>query len=176
MYLHKVYVSLGSNLGDRVKYLQQAVLAMDDIKETHVTALSRIYETDPVGYTDQPLFLNACAALITSLSPIQVLDALLNIEHKLGRVRTFRNGPRTIDLDLLLYDDYVIDLRPSLTVPHPRMHERAFVLLPLCDVSTDLEHPTFHKPIAKLRASVSEKEGIRCYRTHLLNAYEPTGN
>ncbi len=176
MYLHKAYVSLGSNLGDRVKYLQQAVLAMHAIRETHVAMLSRVYETDPVGYTDQPLFLNACAALITSLSPIQIVDALLSIEDTLGRIRTFRNGPRTIDLDLLLYDDYVIDLRPSVTVPHPRMHERAFVLLPLCDVSADAEHPKLHKSIVELYATVTGKEGVRCYQTHLLNAYEPIGN
>lgn len=176
MYLHKVYVSIGSNLGDRIMYLQEAVMAMGKLKETHVMALSRIYETDPVGYADQPFFLNACVALVTSLSPRQMMEALLHIEGTLGRIRTIRNGPRTIDLDLLLYDDYVIDLRPSVIVPHPRMHERAFVLLPLGDVSVHLQHPTLHKTIAELYVSVTGKEGVRCYQTHLQDACVPTGN
>lgn len=173
MFQHDCYISLGSNLGDRLQYLQNAIAAISRLPDTTVKAISNVYETDPVGYIDQPQFLNAVIGARTNLAPRQVMASLLTIEQSLGRKRTFRNGPRTIDLDLLLFDDFVIDVRPQLIVPHPRMHERAFVLLPLYDVAKALLHPVFQTPVAKLYEQVSGKEGVRCCLTHLQNVCEP---
>jgi 2-amino-4-hydroxy-6-hydroxymethyldihydropteridine diphosphokinase len=131
----KAYVGLGSNLGDR----EAAILAAAEQLGPH--RLSRIRETEPWGYADQPPFLNAAAELETGLAPRQLLDRLLGIERGLGRTRNgLRYGPRTIDLDLLLYGDLVV-AEPGLTVPHPRLAERLFVLEPLFDLDAGLFVP-----------------------------------
>jgi 2-amino-4-hydroxy-6-hydroxymethyldihydropteridine diphosphokinase len=129
------YVGLGANLGDREATIRAAVAALPG-----VVAVSTLLETDPVGKTDQPRFLNGVAALETELSAGELLDVLLSVERSLGRERRERWGPRTIDLDLLLYGDETID-EPGLTVPHPRMHERRFVLEPLAEVARGLVIP-----------------------------------
>lgn len=127
------YVGLGSNLGDRLQYLESAVTHLHARDGIRVTRCSSVYETAPVGLTEQPHFLNMAIELETSLSPESLLDVLLGVEHALGRVRTVRWGPRTIDLDLLLYDD--VEMRTDrLELPHPRMAERAFVLVPLVEL------------------------------------------
>jgi 2-amino-4-hydroxy-6-hydroxymethyldihydropteridine diphosphokinase len=137
----KAYVGLGGNLGDREATLRRALDLLAQEQGVEVIAVSELRETDPVGVVDQPRFLNAAAALETSLSPRKLLDALLGIERALGRVRSgVRWGPRTIDLDLLLYGDEQI-AEPGLHVPHPRLHERRFALEPLSELDPDLELP-----------------------------------
>lgn len=137
----RAYVGLGSNLGDRERMLWGAVHMLAFNPEVDVVAVSSIRETDPVGFADQPRFLNAAAAVDTELDPRALLDLLLSVERELGRMREgSRFGPRTIDLDLLLYGDEVVD-EPGLTVPHPRLHERRFVLEPLAELDPDLTVP-----------------------------------
>ena len=131
----RAYLSLGSNLGDREAYLRNAVADLPD-----VVAVSPVYESSPVGGPPQDDFLNAVVALDTPLSPRQLLDLAYQLETRAGRVRTVRWGPRTLDVDLLLVADLVID-EPDLTVPHPRMNERAFVLAPLADLDPSLVPP-----------------------------------
>jgi 2-amino-4-hydroxy-6-hydroxymethyldihydropteridine diphosphokinase len=137
----RAYVGLGANLGDREQSLRAALDALGSTPGVHVVAVSSIRETEPVCYVDQPRFLNAAAALETSLTPRELLDVLLEIERSLGRTRTGpRFGPRTIDLDLLLYGDERVD-EPGLRVPHPRLAERAFVLEPLAELEPGLVVP-----------------------------------
>ena len=129
------YVGVGSNLGDREETIRAAIAALPD-----VVAVSELRETDPVGVTDQPPFLNGAVALDTALAPRELLEALLAVERQLGRERRERWGPRTIDLDLLLYGCEAVD-EPGLTVPHPRLHERRFALEPLAELDPDLVVP-----------------------------------
>ena len=137
------YIGLGSNLGDRQSTIEAAISALPG-----VVAVSRLRETEPVGVLDQPPFLNAAAALETTLSPRELLGTLLAIERELGRERRERWGPRTIDLDLLLYGDAVVE-EPGLTVPHPRLHERHFALEPLHELDPELVVPG-RGPVADL--------------------------
>ena len=137
----RAYVGLGANLGDREGALRAALAALDATEGIEVVAVSMFRETDPVDYLDQPRFLNGAAALDTTLAPRELLDALLEVERSLGRTRDGpRFGPRTIDLDLLLYGDESFD-EPGLTVPHPRLHVRAFALEPLAELDADLVVP-----------------------------------
>lgn len=136
----RVYVGLGANLGDREKSLRRAVELLDEHAEIAVLAVSGIRETEPWGPVEQPPYLNGAVALETELDPRELLDALLEAERRLGRVRSERFGPRTIDLDLLLYGDVVVD-EPGLTLPHPRLHERRFVLEPLVELDPRLVVP-----------------------------------
>ena len=131
----RAYVGLGANLGDREATIRAALAELPGL-----VAVSELRETDPVGVVDQPAFLNGAAALETELSARELLDALLAIERELGRERRERWGPRTIDLDLLLYGEERID-EPGLTVPHPRLHERRFALEPLADLDPELVIP-----------------------------------
>ncbi len=142
-----IYLALGANLGDRAANLRAALAALPPA--VRVTAASPIYETPPWGYTDQPAFLNMALRGETDLSPLALLDFLKVLETDLGRRESFRWGPRLIDLDILFYDDLVRDT-PPLVIPHPRLHERAFVLVPLADVAPALSHPTLGKTIAEL--------------------------
>jgi 2-amino-4-hydroxy-6-hydroxymethyldihydropteridine diphosphokinase len=133
----RAYVGLGANLGDRKATMRRAIELLGD----EVVAVSSFRETDPVGYTDQPRFLNAAVALDTALSPRELLDRLLAVERELGRTREGpRWGPRTIDLDLLLYGEQIVD-EPGLRVPHPRVAERRFALEPLADLDPALTIP-----------------------------------
>ena len=137
----RAYVGLGANLGDREAMLRSALEQLAAEPGIEVVAVSKLRDTDPVGITDQPRFLNAAAAVETGLSARDLLDRLLGIERRLGRTREGpRFGPRTIDLDLLLYGDEQID-DPGLEVPHPRLHERLFALEPLADLDPDLVVP-----------------------------------
>ena len=140
--MQRVYVGLGSNLGDREQTLRAAVAALAAHPAVEVVAVSSLIDTEPVGYTDQPRFLNGVAALDTGLSARELLELLLEVEHSFGRRRDGvpRRGPRTLDLDLLLYGGDEID-EPGLRVPHPRLHERRFVLEPLAEVAPGLEVP-----------------------------------
>jgi 2-amino-4-hydroxy-6-hydroxymethyldihydropteridine diphosphokinase len=139
--VQQAYIGLGSNLGDRDRNLGRALELIDSLRHTRLLRVSDVRETDPVGYEQQPRFLNAAALVETTASPRELLDALLEIERRLGRTRDgVRYGPRTIDLDLLLYGDELID-EPALTVPHPRLHERRFVLEPLVELDPRLNVP-----------------------------------
>lgn len=149
----EAYIGIGSNLGPREQHIALAFDAAAALPDTRVCATSPIYETDPVGPPGQGPYLNAAMHLTTDLSPRDVLSALRRIEEQAGRERRERWGPRTLDLDILLYDDQIID-GPQLTVPHPCMHERWFVLKPLCDIAPDAVHPkrkqTVHEMLDEL--------------------------
>src|SRR6185437_4516349 len=145
-------VALGSNLDDPRAQVERGFAALAALSSTVLSARSRLYRTPPSGMVEQPDFINAAARLETTLAPRELLDALRAIESRAGRVRGVRNGPRVLDLDLLLYGDRMID-EPDLVVPHPRLHERAFVLLPLADVASDLEVPG-HGRVSGLLARV----------------------
>ena len=138
--MNTAYVALGANLGDPKATVLAAFAALANLPESRVARCSSLYRTAPVGILSQPDFVNAVVLLETTLAPETLLDALLDIEARFGRIRRERNGPRTLDLDLLLYDDIELDL-PRLTLPHPRLHLRAFVLLPLAEVAPDLAIP-----------------------------------
>ena len=129
-------IALGSNLQDPEAQVRRGFDEIAALPGTHLVARSSLYRTDPVGYAEQPTFVNACALVETSLAPRVLLDRLLEIEQRHGRVREIRNGPRTLDLDIVVYGDRAVD-EPGLTVPHPRAHERAFVLQPLAEVWPD---------------------------------------
>jgi 2-amino-4-hydroxy-6-hydroxymethyldihydropteridine diphosphokinase len=136
----RAYVGLGANLGIREDTIRHAVDLLGSHPEVDLVAVSALRETEPWGPVEQPPFLNGAAAVETSLEPRALLDVLLEVERRLGRVRDERWGPRTIDLDLLLYGDAVVD-EPGLTVPHPRLRERAFALEPLLELDPDLVVP-----------------------------------
>lgn len=153
------HIGLGANLDDPVAQLRRALRWLDARPDIHVRAVSPFYLTTPVGPQDQPDYVNAVARVETGLAPLALLDALQACEARAGRVRTRRWGPRTLDLDLLLYGDRVLDL-PRLVVPHPRLHERAFVLVPLHDVSPRLTLPD-GRTVAALRQACGD-EGV-CY-------------
>ena len=150
---HVAAIGLGSNLGDRLATIEQAVARLDALAEMRVKSVSRLVETEPVGPPGQRPYLNGAALLRTSLSPRALLEACLAVEAAHGRVRggADRWGPRTLDLDLLLYDQLVID-EPGLTIPHPRMHQRLFVLVPLAEIAGSWVHPVCRVPIEWLLA------------------------
>jgi len=154
------YLGLGSNLDDREANLREAVRRLT-AAGVRVLTLSPVYETAPVGYRDQPDFLNAVCRAETDLSPHDLLCVAQDIEATMGRRPSFRNAPRPIDIDILFYDDRVLDT-PGLVIPHPRLAERAFVLMPLADVAPDLRHPVLGCTVATLLADV-DRCGIRPY-------------
>ena len=145
----QAYLALGSNIGDRKQQLLKAIDLIGNIKGIKVTKQSSIYETAPIGYTDQPNFLNLCLEIETELSPQQLLKHCLDIEQQLHRVREIRWGPRTLDIDILLYSDNIIET-DNLSIPHPRMQERAFVLIPLNDIASDKKDPRLNQKIHDL--------------------------
>ncbi|HHV61504.1 MAG TPA: 2-amino-4-hydroxy-6-hydroxymethyldihydropteridine diphosphokinase [Firmicutes bacterium] len=135
------YLGLGSNLGDREENLRRALRLLGDEPGVRLLRVSPLYETDPVGYTEQDPFLNAVAEVETTLDPHQLLSWVLDIERRLGRVRSVRWGPRTIDIDILLYNNLVMRDK-DLEIPHPRMWQRGFVLVPLADLNADIAVPS----------------------------------
>jgi 2-amino-4-hydroxy-6-hydroxymethyldihydropteridine diphosphokinase len=138
--MNTAYVALGANLGNPAATVRAAFAALANLPESRVVRTSSLYRTAPVGILEQPEFVNAVAELATTLPPEALLDALLEVEQRFGRVRAERNGPRTLDLDVLLYEDRQLDL-PRLTLPHPRLHLRAFVLYPLAEIAPGLRLP-----------------------------------
>lgn len=148
---HIVYLALGSNLGNRLSNLKNAISNLTP--QMDVKKKSPVYETPPWGYTDQPPFLNQVVMVETYLDPEDLLSHLKRLEVVLGREPSFMNGPRLIDLDILFYGDVIIN-SPPLVLPHPRMHQRAFVLVPLNDIAPDLVHPLFGRPISEMLLDV----------------------
>ncbi|MDA3128832.1 2-amino-4-hydroxy-6-hydroxymethyldihydropteridine diphosphokinase [Aliibacillus thermotolerans] len=154
---HRVYIGLGSNIGDRYFYLTTALKQLESHENIQVTKFSSIYETDPVGFTNQGKFLNLVAEIHTTLSPHALLHVTQRIESALKRVRTVRWGPRTIDLDILLFNDENIRMN-DLLIPHPRMHERAFVLIPLVEIAADAYVPTQSCSVRTLANALPKRE------------------
>ncbi|MFC0190402.1 2-amino-4-hydroxy-6-hydroxymethyldihydropteridine diphosphokinase [Fictibacillus aquaticus] len=161
--MNSVYISAGSNLGDREAYLIKAIELLDADPDISVQRVSPIYETDPVGYTDQPAFLNLTLLLKTNCDPHQILAKAQEIELKLERKRKEKWGPRTLDLDILLYNSESIQTG-QLNVPHPRMHERSFVLIPLSDIASDLQIPGVDMSISEALCELKDKEGVRIWK------------
>ncbi|MDD2516589.1 MAG: 2-amino-4-hydroxy-6-hydroxymethyldihydropteridine diphosphokinase [Synergistales bacterium] len=152
-------ISLGSNIGDRLGTIRQASLLLKGMGIQNV-ASSDIFETAPWGVKEQPWFLNACLLVDTSVSPRELLSRLQSIENRLGRVSRFRWGPREIDLDLLFMDGLAVD-EEDLVLPHPEMHNRSFVLVPLNQVAPDWVHPLLHRRVRELLGQVSVEEVLR---------------
>lgn len=152
---HIVYLALGSNMGNRLSNLKAAISNL--APQMEVKKKSHVYETQPWGFTDQPAFLNQVVKVKTYLQPEALLAHLKRLEAALGRVPNFQNGPRLIDMDILFFDDRVMDTLP-LVIPHPRLHERAFVLVPLADLAPDLVHPILHKSVGELLAGMGRSE------------------
>ncbi|MEZ2233326.1 2-amino-4-hydroxy-6-hydroxymethyldihydropteridine diphosphokinase [Microcoleus sp.] len=153
----KCAIALGSNLGDSLTILKSAIETLNNTPEIEVKSHSSWYQTAPVG-PPQPDYINACAILEVTLEPEQLLLALLEIEIKFNRIRQEKWGPRTLDLDLLLYDNLVLQT-PTLTLPHPRMTERAFVLVPLAEIAPDWVHPVTGSAIAQM-VQTADSSGI----------------
>lgn len=160
---NSAYLSIGSNIGDRLGSLRKAIQLLDKSDQIKVELVSSIYETDPIGYVDQACFLNAVIKISTSLQPEELLQACLQIELDLGRKRGIRWGPRTLDLDILLYNQENIETE-SLLVPHPRMQERAFVMIPLMELDPDIKLPNVNTSLDDIVEKIPDKEGVRLWK------------
>ena len=157
--MHKlVYLSLGSNVGDRAANLNAAIERLRTLGE--VVAVSSFYETEPVEFAAQPWFLNCAVKLNTEKMPKQLLNAVLEIEKEIGRKRLKKKGPRTIDIDILLFGNSIIDTK-GLTVPHPAMHERRFVLEPLAEIAPEVRHPVFKRTAWELRDTLPPGQAVK---------------
>ena len=152
-----VYLGLGSNLGDREKNLTQALELLS--RKLEIRKVSSFYETEPVGYENQPIFLNLACEASTKLTPEELLHLAKTVEAGLGRIRSFLNAPRLIDIDILLYDNQIVKTQ-NLLIPHPRLAERAFVLIPLVEIAPDLIHPEIGKTISELVSSLKEQSRV----------------
>lgn len=155
---HLIYLALGTNLGERQDNLKKALHLLTE--KINITATSRLYETAPAYVLDQPAFLNIAVEGYTDLSPDDLLICLKMLETRIGREKTIRYGPRQIDLDILFYDDRVVNDPPRLHIPHPRMAERSFVLHPLADIAPDFLHPVLKKTVRELLAQLPPDDGI----------------
>ena len=164
---HHYILSLGSNLGDRADTLGQAIRRLGDLPEVDILAISEAVDSDPVGYVDQPNFLNICIAITCKLNPDELLIKTLEIERELGRERTAnRNGPRTLDIDLLFYEEGAWD-SPTVTLPHPRWSSRGFVILPLRNLLQDpalAKHPAWGSLAAEVRSLSVGGQGLRAWQ------------
>lgn len=169
-------ISLGSNIGNRYDNMMMAIKKLTSRYDIQLVNTSSIYETDPVGYEDQALFLNMVIEVKTGLGSLELLDRCLNVELELGRKREIRWGPRTIDLDILTFNQENIK-HARLIVPHPRMFERAFVLIPLLEMKPEIKFFGMDKPISTLLDEVPDKEGVRSWkRKNGEDVFEPIGN
>jgi 2-amino-4-hydroxy-6-hydroxymethyldihydropteridine diphosphokinase len=153
------YIGFGSNIGDRLKHIQNAIHALSKTEGITLQEISSVYKTDPVGYETQEPFLNGVAAIQTNLSPLSLLRTLKDIEIAVGRQHRIRWGPREIDLDLLIYGDLRLQTE-KLVVPHPAMHLRGFVLVPLAEIAPDLVHPVFQETIETLLEHLEDDKSV----------------
>lgn len=159
------YLCLGSNLGAREKNLTWALSLLS--QEVNLKKVSSIYETAPVGYKEQPLFLNLVCRITTNLNPGGLLRLAKTIESKMGRIPSFPNSPRPIDIDILFYDNQIIKTK-DLTIPHPRLADRAFVLIPLAEIAPELVHPELGKSITELASNIKGYSEVRKYNQEVL--------
>jgi 2-amino-4-hydroxy-6-hydroxymethyldihydropteridine diphosphokinase len=156
------YLSLGSNVGDRVAHMRDALARLG--AAGRVVAVSSFYETEPVEFTRQPWFLNCAVALETNQTPRQLMAMILRIEEEMGRRRVQKKGPRSVDIDILMFESIVMDSK-ELTIPHPAMHQRRFVLEPLAEIAPELLHPTLKKRISELRDALPAGQAVRKMKT-----------
>jgi 2-amino-4-hydroxy-6-hydroxymethyldihydropteridine diphosphokinase len=160
---HIGFIALGTNIGDRLANINKAIESLSpEVNIIDRSNISNIYETPPWGYLEQPAFLNQVVEVRTSLSPLALLDYLKEIESNMGRLPNILNGPRLIDLDIIFFDDLVIKTR-KLTIPHPRLEGRAFVLVPLSDLAPDYRHPYLGKSVKELLQE-ADQSGISIYK------------
>ena len=155
---HIAYISAGSNMGDRLQNCRNGIEALTEAGNSRILAQSRVYATEPVDYKDQDWFVNLMVKMETALDPFQLLDRIESIQRAAGRLRDpIRFGPRILDLDIILYDDLIIESE-RLTVPHPRMHKRRFVLRPICDIDPAIIHPVLKQEMQFLLKRLGEEE------------------
>jgi len=153
------FIGIGSNLGDKIRNCESAIERLAELTGNRILGRSSLYKTEPVGYRDQDWFINCVVKIGTAWEPQGLFCHLKDIEKALGRQKTFMGGPRVIDLDLLLYnEDRYSDI--DVQIPHPRMHERAFVLVPLCEIAPETVHPGLGKTVRKLLEALGETEGV----------------
>ena len=164
--MNLVYLSLGTNVGDRAGHVREAIARLE--AAGRVIAVSSLYETEPVEFTDQPWFLNCAVSMDTEKTPAQLMATLLTIEQAMGRQRARKKGPRTIDIDILLFIsdgcDSIVD-SPGLTIPHPAMQQRRFVLEPLAEIAPEVRHPALNKSIRELLAALPVGQEVRRIQT-----------
>lgn len=158
-----VFIGLGSNIGDRKKNILEAIRLLDNPPEITVEKKSSLYSTDPIGYVGQDWFLNSVVEIITRLSPKDLLSRCQSIEDQMGRVRTMPWGPRIIDLDILLYGGEIIE-DDELIIPHPHLHKRGFVLVPLAEIAPDILHPGLNKTAVELLHQIKDGHKVDVYR------------
>jgi 2-amino-4-hydroxy-6-hydroxymethyldihydropteridine diphosphokinase len=166
-----VYLSLGSNMGDRAENIARAVAALGE-QGVRVTQESSLYETEPLEIKEQPWFLNCAIEAETELSPERLMEVLLEIEHEIGRERRVPKGPRLIDMDILLYGSEVVRTA-ELEIPHPRMAERKFVLVPLAEIAAEVSHPVSMMTIAEMQEATADQSEVRKWRGKTLTTNQP---
>lgn len=159
---HTVYLSLGSNLGDRAAQIKQALARLGE-KNVRIVKRSSYYETEPVEFLDQGWFLNIAVEAETELTPTELLRVILEVEQELGRKRTVRSGPRTIDIDILFFDANIVH-EAELEIPHPRMTERRFVLVPMAEIAPEFQHPALHLTMKELLAATKDQSQVQRVR------------
>ena len=164
---HAVYIGFGSNIDDRLTHIRNAIHTLSKTDGITLQKISSIYTTDPVGYEEQAQFLNGAAAIQTTLSPLSLLHTLKDIETAIGRKHRIRWGPREIDLDILIYGDLCVQTE-KLVIPHPEMHLRGFVLVPLAEIASDLVHPVFQESIRDLLNRLEDGKSVQKTEDYIL--------
>jgi len=159
----KVYIGLGSNMGDKKKNIEEALRLLDNPPDLIIEKRSSLYSTEPIGYVGQDWFLNSVVEVSTLLSPGELLSRCQAIEEHMGRVRTMPWGPRIIDLDILLYGEEIVE-EDGLIIPHPNMHRRGFVLLPLSEIAPEAVHPKLNKKVVELLRQLKDRHKVEIYR------------